>query len=330
MEVVALGPRSLLLASALFMVSGTARAEPTDALAESLFREGKRLFESGRYDEACPKLVESQRLDPRTGTLLANAICHEAQGKVASAWSEYAAVAARARREGNDEREAQARAKVAALEPQLSTLTLTPAPALAALADVSVQLDGQTLGSATLGTPLALDPGVHEIAVRAPGRRMRTWQITLGSAERQALTLIAPEPASSSVAIPSAPIPRAPSARTERMRSAGIALGSIGLAGLAVATGTGVRALRRHHRAESRCDERGECQGQRATDDWNDARRLALVANVSGIGGGLLAATGATLLITALRRGRREARHDVTLAPQLAPGTLGLSLRRAF
>src|SRR5271154_3787145 len=79
-------------------VPATAAAdEPSPAntvLAETLFREGKELMAAKQFDAACPKLAESNRLDPGIGTLLALALCHEGEGRIASAWIEFTDVLA--------------------------------------------------------------------------------------------------------------------------------------------------------------------------------------------------------------------------------------------
>src|SRR5215207_5930898 len=91
---------SLLLVSATF--SGTARAEEPGpaARAETLFQAGRQLMREGRYAEACPKLEESQSLDPAPGTRLNLADCWERAGRTASAQREFLAVAADAETHG--------------------------------------------------------------------------------------------------------------------------------------------------------------------------------------------------------------------------------------
>lgn len=137
------------------------------AIAEGLFQQARELVKQGRYDEACPKLAESQRLDPKLGTLLNLAVCHEKQGRTASAWGEYSSAAGIARREGQREREEFARKQLAALDKQLSHVLLQLSGPIAGL---QISLDDQPLTAAVVGVPLPIDPGVHHLAAVSPGR----------------------------------------------------------------------------------------------------------------------------------------------------------------
>jgi hypothetical protein len=149
-----------------------ANAQTGDAaLAETLFREGKTLMKAGKYDDACPKLAESNRIDAGTGTLLALAFCHEQQGKTATAWAEYNEVVSAAERQRSTDRAQVARGRIAALEPQLSRLTVVVSPSAARLPGLQVTRDGVPLGEATWGSAVPVDPGDHVVQATADRKK---------------------------------------------------------------------------------------------------------------------------------------------------------------
>ena len=117
--------KALLLT--LLLAPTALHAEPTAgerATADALFRDAKRLMKKKAYDEACPKLAESQRLDPQGGTLLNLAVCHALQGLTASAWVEFQEALALAKEAKRRDRIHLAEREIVKLEPRLSRLTI--------------------------------------------------------------------------------------------------------------------------------------------------------------------------------------------------------------
>lgn len=78
-------------------------AARADEQADALFTEERALLDAKNYDEACPKLAASQKAEPGAGTLLALALCHEGQGKTATAWGELNEAASLGKRVGRTE-----------------------------------------------------------------------------------------------------------------------------------------------------------------------------------------------------------------------------------
>jgi len=167
-------PALLALLAAIAGAARPARGQSTakDAsVAQALFDAARVLMDEGKLDDACAKLAESQRIDPAPGTLLNLAVCHEQQGKTATAWTEYNDVLAIGRKDGNVERQRIAAERIRALEPRLARLTINLAKADLAATDLVIRLDALAIGRAAVGVAIPVDPSPHTVEVSARGKR---------------------------------------------------------------------------------------------------------------------------------------------------------------
>lgn len=266
------------------------------ALAETLFRDAKALLEQDRYAEACPKLAESQRLDPAGGTILTLALCYEAEGKTASAYGAFFEAARFATRDGRADREKVAREHRAALEPTLSRLTLRVPPAVAALPGLAVTLDGAPVASAALGAATPVDPGKREVRVVADGKR--PWTSTVDVGPRADAKVVDVGPLEDAPATAPGRRADAPAREPSTLRLP-VAISLVSAGGLALATG-GYFAL---HARSLQDDARERCPASPCADEIglaknDDAKSAARVATVA-TGVGLVAVgVGVYLLLT--------------------------------
>jgi hypothetical protein len=192
----------LFVAALAGAVSMPRLARASDAqeqqLAQALFEEGRRLMDKRRYGEACPKLAESQRLDPGGGTLLNLAICHEKQGRLATAKIDYDEALAAAARDGRKDRQQIARERLAALEPLVPRISVVIALA-SDTEGLEVKLDGMVLRRAAWGVMTPVDPGAHVIEVTAPSRTPWSTSIVVEASHKKTidvpqLALLSPLP----------------------------------------------------------------------------------------------------------------------------------------
>src|SRR5689334_3318487 len=155
-----------------FVVASNAIAEPTAAdksLATQLFKEGRNLVDQGHVPEGCRKLEESQRLDPGGGTLLNVALCHEKEGRTATAWAEFTEALGLAKKDDRPQRIELAQSHITAIEPTLSHLVIQ-VPATSDLPDLEIKRDGSVIRRAAWGTAMPVDPGEHMIEAAAQGK----------------------------------------------------------------------------------------------------------------------------------------------------------------
>ena len=300
----------------------TAFAQGADAAtAEALFEQGKQLLRAGNAAAACPKLAESQRIDPSTGTLLALAMCHEADGKLASAWAEFIAVEARARNEGRLDREQAAHTRARALKPRLSTLEIRVPGEVAALPGLEVRRDGAVQGSGAWNVVVPIDGGEHVIEVSAPGKV--AWR---GAAsvkpEGDAAVLLVPR----LTAKPASPTQTAPA---DAKRWGGLEWTGVGLAGAGV-VGLGIGGYFLGSALSKNSDSSKDCSGNVCGPEGAEARRAAVSdgnrATAFAIAGGVLLAGGATFFIVGrLRAGRSESAQPAATSLGLSVGPAGFS-----
>ena len=124
------GTEGVLLATAIAaaMTLAAAKVGAVPPAAEAMFREGRRLMAVGDIAQACAQFAGSYALEPASGTLLNLALCHEKEGKIATAWAEFRAAATLAREQDRRDRSAAAEERIAVLEPKLAYVTVVAPP----------------------------------------------------------------------------------------------------------------------------------------------------------------------------------------------------------
>jgi hypothetical protein len=340
--------RLLLLALAIPLAVAPAPARAQNAAeqaeARTLFDEGARLFEQGKFAEACTKLEASYHLFAGVGTRGKLAQCYEKVGRTASAWAMYQEVVALAGKAGDERRVRVAEERVAALSPHLAHLTIV-VPAASDVAGLEVKRGDQVVERGVMGSAVAVDPGAIAFTVSAPGHVTKTVEVNVVPEKDVTFTVPAleesapppaPPPAPSASASPPAPsepaqaAPRAPAAWQV---PAGIAVGG---AGVVTATVGIVLAIAAKSSYDGAFDS-GDCSratltcatssGQSQTDG---ARSQANVGGVLIGAGAVLAAGGAVLFLLGARSGSPPATTAIQVTPSLGPAAAGLVMTGGF
>jgi hypothetical protein len=309
------------------------------ALAESLFREGKRLSNEHKYSEACPKFAESYKLDPGLGTLLNLATCHESEGKVASAWAEFSEAMARAKREGDNDRAQLADEHVRSLEPKLAHVSVNVAPG-GAVPGLVIKFDSRELSQAALGLQIPVDPGRHLVEAAAPGKQSYAQTFdTPAIPTTLAVTVPVLQNAAGAAPVPAvaAPVPAATPVTPATPQTAPTPSSSNSHTGLIVSgVATGVFAVGTVITGALYSSKRSDfdaanASGDSSRNDKRDSAQTLGTANLVFAGGALVSAGFLVYFIASA--GSHEspavasASAKLRLEPLLAPNGAGLLLR---
>jgi len=338
------------VAAACFVPRVALAGEPAHGRADELFREGRALLDAKKLDEACPKLAESQRLEPGAGTLLALALCHEGQGKTATARKELEEAARLGRSVGRNDLADAAERRARAMEPQLSRLVVRMPEGSS---DYDVRCDGAPLDAEARGTPIAVDPGDHKIDVSARGKRSRTYSVRVSGAGVLEILVdpledaSAPAPAAAAAPKPApakaarvTPVSEAPalpdsSSGGGAQRAIGLTLGAVGLVGLGTGAYFTGRGFSQSAEAKRACPTTACPDG--FADDANDRAKSSFAAGVVSVSvGTVLLATGVIVYLTAPSKAATSAspaappKRTARVVPEAGPTQLGLGFVGTF
>lgn len=317
------------------------------AAAESLFDDGLRAMKSGHFVEACPKLEESQRIDPGIGTLLYLGECYEKTGRNASAWATFREAASTAQAQGETDRSRIAAQRADRLQSGLSKLTIRVAPETAQLSSLRVTRDATPLASALFGVAIPVDPGKYRVTASADGYQSYETELEVNpggdnkSLEIPALKAL-PTPAPSTLNTTTSPAQAAPPATSSAsaqpnsndsgtngngLRNAAYVSGALGVVGLGIGSYFGVKAISKNSDAERYCPDGNRCNAPQGESYTNDAKHAAVISNIAfGVGAAFVAA-GVVLYLV------REPAHQsaqLELHPLVGRELAGLGLGGNF
>jgi hypothetical protein len=311
------------LAFAIVLATGTAWADQSadQTLAQTLFDEAVKLMDKGQFADACPKLAESQRLDPGGGTLLNLGFCRQNEGKLASAWAAYNEALSQAIKDGRKDRESTARVHVDELEGKYSKLAIDVSEPARKIEGLEIRVDGTSVRQAAWGMLAPIDRGTHGIVVSAPGKKTYNTSIEVtadGTTQHVSVPVLENAPIA---------IDRTRGSGAERVTSRGqlivgwITVG-VGVAAVGVGIGAGIEALDAKAKADNACTLPGNTCDQAGFDTNERAKTYAWLSDF-GIGIGAAAIIGGVVLVL-------TSTHTVHIAPAVGPHTAGATLFATF
>lgn len=316
---------------ALLLLAAPARADKV-ADAEDLFRRAKALMAQNKPAEACPLFQESYKSDPAPGTLLNLALCHEAIGKIASAWGEFrlAEQQARAASPPREDRIKLAREHAEKLEPRLSRIKIVVPPEARA-PELVVKIDGEPK-SEVLWPGVAVDPGTRLVEASAPGKKPVSMKVKIddeGVLQNVTIPALADLPVVAPPPAGGTDVRELEEYASNRAkRTTGFVVAGIGLATLTAGAVFGVAAIINDGNAKD-CKAPCYIGSDEAVASDQATDRALVFANISNVTiplGAVATAIGAYLVLSA----GPSSRKATTIAPYTTSRGGGLSIGGAF
>ncbi len=273
---------------------------PDHDKAVATFDEARALIDAGNCEVALPKLEDSMRYEASVGALLSLADCWQSRDPL-RAWTDLRE-AERLAYLKHDERSKIAHDRAAALEAQLAIVRVTVPPAILTEPGLELRVDGVTVDRYFyLEGVLAMKAGPHLIEASVPHKKWAQQVVAQPSATTAVIVRLeneAPPP----VAPVTPHVVDAPRDFGGPQKTAAIVLGGLGLASLVAGGTMGVIALMKKSDINSACGGAATtCRSAPGSLDSQVAEQQTFthLSTVAFVTGGVLAATGFVLYLTA-------------------------------
>ena len=279
-----------------------AHAQDSAAAADLLFNDARAAMAAKKFDVACAKFRESNRLDPAVGTLFNLANCEAQRGHLVASLALYRQVLEKLPRD--DPRASVAKAQVQSLDARVPRLTIRARGDMPA--GTTVNVAGLVLSPDSLNSPLPLNPGSYAISVVAPGRATQEFSITLAEGDVAEFPVFVgpstsaspPRVAPAAVVTSSQPI-RAGDDDDRKTRGLLAYMGiGVGAAEITLGIITGLFGLHEEALGNLNCSDVTRTCNQPGYDANQSAKSLATVSSVGFVVGVLAGGAGTYLWLT--------------------------------
>jgi hypothetical protein len=309
-------------------MSGAARAdENSHGKAAALFQEGRRLIDEGNCDAAVTKLKESLLYESSVGARLSIAECVEKMDPL-QAWRLLKEASALAL-VNHDERVSSAEQHAATVQTRLATILFNLPPA-SDQRGFDLRVDGDVVDRYVYRSGYATTPGRHVVDAMAPGGRVFSKVLTV-DAGAHAMVDVELKGEDTKQEQRDAVPERSDGEVGSSRRALGIAIGAIGLSGLASGLFFGVLTLDKQRSIQAACGGNvGSCPLAQGTLDAQreSAKTTAALSTIGFIIGGAGLVGGAAIYLTApsKRSAGQGTGTTVRLSPRASRDAAGLGL----
>jgi hypothetical protein len=317
---------------AAFIWSAAVRAETAEPAApsvarsnpETAFAEAVRIFKSGDTSRALPLFVHLGETTNSPNVQLYMGYCQLELGHEREAHQAFSQSAKLSRNLGGAKYVATqeaAQVELGKLNLRLASLTIS---FVELPAEFEVRLDGEIVDPSLLGTPLVVDPGLHQVDARAKGAKPIARDVPLEAGAFKAIALQFEKIIEQNVAQSQAAQPvLAPTNSASRWTRMGLVAAGLGAVGLGTFVVAGMQARSAYNKLQTECPS--GCSDAAHRSDASKGSTYQTLANV-GLGLGIAGTlTGATLVYLGVT-GDKAATPSVEVSPE----SVKISYRGSF